>query len=114
MNQHYTWILEIVKQVPAMFVLALVVFMFLRAGDANTALLKQVADANTNSITEALDSFGDRVSEMASEMLATHDECHVIQKHSIKALEQDAAARREQTKVMERLAAEIRRRMPGN
>ncbi len=112
MNQHHAWILEIVKQVPAMFVLALVVFMFLRAGDANTTLLKEVAAANTASITAALDGFGERVSDMAAEMLATHDECHVIQKHSITALEKDAAARREQTKVMESLAAEIRRRMP--
>ncbi len=105
------YLLEMIKQVPSLFVLALVVFMFLRAGDANTALLKEVASANTASITDALDTFGTRVSEMATEMLATHDECHVIQKHSIQALEKDAAARRAQTKMMETLAGEIRRRM---
>ena len=106
------WALEIVKQVPALAVLAFVVAMFLRAGDANTALIKQAADSNTEKITVALDTFGERVQYMAKEMLASHDECHVIQKHSIRALEQDAAARREQTKVMETLASEIRRRMP--
>jgi len=102
MNQHQTWLLEIVKQVPALTVLAVVVWMFLAEADANTKL-----------IVATVKSFGVQVGEMHQEMVNTHAECHVVQKHSIQALEQDASARREQTKVMERLAAEIRRRMPG-
>ncbi len=102
MNQHQTWLLEIVKQVPALTVLAVVVWMFLAEADANTKL-----------IVATVKSFGVQVSEMHNEMVATHKECHVVQKHSITALEQDASARRAQTKVMEQLAAEIRRRMPG-
>ena len=102
MNQHQTWLLEIVKQVPALTVLALVVWMFLAEADANTKL-----------IVATVKNFGVQVSAMHQEMADTHRECHVVQKHSITALEQGAAARRQQTKVMEQLAVEIRSTLIG-
>lgn len=91
---------DIAKQVPNLVVLAFIVWIFIGEADANTALL-----------TDAIQNFGTQVEQMHAQMIATHVECHVIQKHSVSALEKDAAARREQTRVMESLRDEIRRHM---